>query len=267
MWVCMARSTGMPSTVSGNCRATSSHRMGGPPAFLEQHVTQALAPAVEPYLRRRDRDPEILGDGLVRQAVHVLEYHDAPQLGWQRGDGARQLLEPDGRLDRRLRLRLEGGVDRLLDVLEGLGPAPAPLLHERGGGVGRDAVHPGGELRVAAEALDALPGPEIGLLDHVACVLRVGRHPHCDGAVVDVGAPHKSVERRSVAGSRGIDQPVDLGPQLCGWIRGHSDPCRRCRVTRPGYRVSLWSVWRRSQRQYFFISMRSRSLVRFFIVM
>ena len=33
------------------------------------------------------------------------------------------------------------------------------------------------------------------------------------------------------------------------------------------YRVSLWSVCRRSHRQYFFISMRSRSLVRFLTVM
>ena len=33
------------------------------------------------------------------------------------------------------------------------------------------------------------------------------------------------------------------------------------------YRVSLWTVWVRSHRQYFFISMRSRSFTLFFVVM
>ena len=34
-----------------------------------------------------------------------------------------------------------------------------------------------------------------------------------------------------------------------------------------GQRVSLWRVWRRSQRQYFFISMRSRWFALFLVVM
>src|SRR6266480_2314723 len=88
MCFCIVRSTGVPSTVSGSIRATSSHRMGGPPAFLEQHVAEALPPPVQPHLRRRHRDAEVLGDGLVRQAVHVLEHHGAPQLlGQRRPDG------------------------------------------------------------------------------------------------------------------------------------------------------------------------------------
>ena len=36
---------------------------------------------------------------------------------------------------------------------------------------------------------------------------------------------------------------------------------------KPGYRVSLCTVWVRSQRQYFFISMRSRSFTLFLVVM
>ena len=121
-------------------------------------------------------------------------------------------------------MSLDGHVDRLGDRVEGLDAPAAPLLHQRRGRVGGDAVHPRGELRVAAEALDALPSPEIRLLDHVACVLLVGREPHREGVRIDVGAPHQLVERRPVTFSGGGDQTVDLGPQLCGWVRGHSDP-------------------------------------------
>ena len=56
--------------------------------------------------------------------------------------------------------------------------------------------------------------------------------------------------------------------RLCQPLEGYSRvPGTRTRVGQDGQRVSLWRVCCRSQRQYFFISMRSRSLILFLTVM
>src|SRR5207302_11342772 len=80
-WRRRARSAGAtPSTITGRARDTSSHRMGG---LLSLHREQTLAqPApgpMEPHLGSRLTDPELVGDGLVGQVVHVPEYDDRPQ--------------------------------------------------------------------------------------------------------------------------------------------------------------------------------------------
>src|ERR1041384_3556662 len=84
------------------------------------------------------------------------------------------------------------GVDRVSAVA-------TPLLHRGVGGVRGDAVQPRGELRVTTEAVETLPGPEVGLLHHVASVLLVGRETQRERVRVDVGPADQFVEGRAVA--------------------------------------------------------------------
>jgi hypothetical protein len=64
----------------------------------------------------------------------------------------------------------EGGVVGQLVVT-----VTSPPTQVGGGAVRGDAVEPGRELGVAAEALEATKCPEVRLLHHVACVLLVHR--------------------------------------------------------------------------------------------
>jgi hypothetical protein len=157
------------------------------------------------------------------RTVDVLQDDDGAQLRRELLHGSGELSHPYGRLGRRLGLGVERRLDRLVDRVERLGATPAPLLHQRGGGVGRDAVHPRRELGVPSELSDALPGSEIRLLHHVSRVLLVGRQPHGERVGVDVGAAHQLVERGPVAAASRVDQPVYLCSHLGGWVRGHSD--------------------------------------------
>ena len=142
-----------PRAGSGRPRHTACSRLFPSGLVVVEEVAQALAPAVQAYLGRGHRDPELLGDLLVRQAVDVLEHHQHPQLG-------RQVLERPGEpgqrgrlLRRLLGLGLDAGLDRLLDHgVEGVGPVAPTALHRGVRGVRGDAVQPRGELRVATEA-------------------------------------------------------------------------------------------------------------------
>src|SRR5438034_11669924 len=88
---CTDSSTAAPlSTASGSNRATSSHRTLVPPVRLRvlvEEVAQLLAAPVQAHLGRGHRDPELLGDLLVTQAVDVLEHHEHPELRGQLLDG------------------------------------------------------------------------------------------------------------------------------------------------------------------------------------
>src|SRR6187397_809064 len=111
-----------PSTAPGSSRATSSHRMRGPPTLFVQHVAQLLAAPVEADLGGRDGDAELVGDVLVREAVDVLQDHDGPQLRGQLVEGLGQLGETRGRLGLQVGLGVEAGVGRLVDLVERRGP-------------------------------------------------------------------------------------------------------------------------------------------------
>ena len=99
-----------------------------------------------------------------------------------------------------------GVVDGLEVVGEGFRAMAAPALDVARGRVRGDPVEPGGKGRVAAELPDALPGPEVSLLHHVARVLLVAGETTRERERVDEGAPHQLVERLAVAATGGTDQ-------------------------------------------------------------
>ena len=213
-----------------------------------------------------------------------FRHDERPQLGRQLVDRTRDPFERIGRLGLRRGLAPRAARPAGSNVSSiGSVALPAPLADVGRGGVGRDPVHPRRELGLAAELPDAPPGPQVSVLHHVARVLLVPRQAARQGEGVDEGAAHQLVERSSVTALGGADQ---LG--LFHWLpfRGGSAPTcppaerlRRARRAGPHAvdsrasrlgsitRVSLCTVWRRSQRQYFFISIRSRSFTLLFMVM
>ena len=127
---------------------------------------------------------------------------------------------------------------------------------------------------VAAETADALPRPEVRLLHHVACVLLVRGQPQREVVGVEVRPADELLERpagrRALAaaitvppGLRGSVSAVDQSPLSAPADRGSARGTTRDLAQR----VSLCTVCLRSQRQYFFISMRSRSFTLDFLVM
>ena len=97
------------------------------------------------------------------------------ELGRQLVDRTGDPLERIGRLGLRRGLHLGPRVGGLEGLVDRFGPVPAPLADVGRGGVGRDPVHPRRELGLAAELPDAPPGPQVGVLHHVACILLVPR--------------------------------------------------------------------------------------------
>ena len=166
---------------------------------------------MESDFRRGHRDSELVGDLFVRQAVHVFEHDEHAQLGGQLLERPGELRQQRLRLCRFLGLGVGMQLDHVVDGVERFGAIALPTLHGAVRGIRGDPVHPRGELRVAAEAVQALPGSEICLLHHVACVLLVGREAQCERVGVDVGAAHQFVERRPIPTLGGEDQPVQLG--------------------------------------------------------
>src|SRR5207248_4348802 len=111
------------------------------------------------------------------------------------------------------------------------------------------------ELGLLAEALEALEGPQIRLLHHVSRVFLVSGEPVGEGVHVGVRRPHQLLEGSAVTRLGG-------GHQLC-LVHAFLGP----ESGRRRYRVSRCSVCLWSQRQYFFIWIRSRSFCLFFMVM
>src|SRR5262245_44563366 len=97
MWRWTGAATGAsPSTPPGRRSATCSHRTGRPlltRLVVEELVAQALAAAVKTDLGGRDGDAELIGDGLVREPVHVLEDHDLPERVRERVDRLGELRQ------------------------------------------------------------------------------------------------------------------------------------------------------------------------------
>ena len=238
---------------------------------------------MESDLRRGHRDSELLGDLLVGQAVHVLEHHEHPQLGRQLLERARELGQQRRRLGRFLGLGVDAGLDRVVDGVERVGRDcgvdASPSVYAAFAVIRYSHVVNCASPR---KRLEALPGSEVGLLHHVACVLLVGRESQRERVGVDVGPAHQFVERRSIpiAWRRGPAGRARRAPCGSSFVvisdsrgrRGVTDQYPGGQADRApdggaDQRVSLWRVCRRSKRQYFFISIRSRSFVLFFIVM
>ena len=71
------------------------------------------------------------------------------------------------------------------------------------GAVRRDAVQPGGELGVAAEALEPSVGPQVRLLHHVSRILLAAHQPIGEGVRLGMGGPNQLLERVVVAATGG----------------------------------------------------------------
>jgi len=110
-------------------------------------------------------------------------------------------------------------LDDAVTFLERLVTVLRPATGVGGRGVGRDAVHPRRELRVAAEALQALPGPEVRVLHHVPCILLVTGEPERERERLCVRRANQLVESRSVPVASGGDQ---VGHVL--WHRAFDPP-------------------------------------------
>src|SRR2546423_4925460 len=267
-WCCTASSTGSPtSTARGRIRATSSHRTSNTSPLLEEHVPQALAGPVQADLGRRHRDPELLGDRLMGEVVHVLQDHDGPQLGRELRHGVGEPLVERRRLGAGLGVG-EGTVVNDLGALivERVGPVAAAPLSHRGRGVGRDPVQPRRELRVAAEPAYRLPGAEVGLLHHVARILLVPGQPEGERVRRGVGLADQFLERLLVTVAGGGDQlllaqrvspvvSIPVGLPDGGQRYGAIDRPSVMAAARRRQRVSRWRVCCLSQRQYFLMAM------------
>src|SRR5207302_6975071 len=107
-------------------------------------------------------------------------------------------------------------------------------------------VPPRTQLCDTQEALQTLAGPSIRRLHHVSRVFLVPGEPVGEGVHVGVRLPHQLLEGSAVTRLRG-------GHQLC-LVHASVGP----EVGRSRYRVSRCTVCWRSQRQYFFIWIRSR---------
>ena len=90
---------------------------------------------------------------------------------------------------------------------------PFALAHVGGGAVRGDAVHPGGELRVAAEAPQASVGTEIRLLHHVTRVLFIAGEPEGQGVRIEIRDLDQLIE--------GVPVPVSSGGDQLGHISWH----------------------------------------------
>src|SRR5260370_30675346 len=82
----------LPSTASGSRRATSSHRMAGPPGVdaVVEEVAEAFPGPVQSDLGGGDGDAGLVGDGLVGEAGDVFQHDDLPQPGGGARDGPRR---------------------------------------------------------------------------------------------------------------------------------------------------------------------------------
>src|SRR5258708_4712586 len=94
----------LPSTASGSRRATSSHRMAGPPGVeaVVEEVAEPFAGPVEADFGGRDGDAGLVGDGLVGESVDVFQHDDLPQGVGEALEGLGELFEPGGGVGDRL---------------------------------------------------------------------------------------------------------------------------------------------------------------------
>jgi hypothetical protein len=105
------------------------------------------------------RDAELFSDLLVGEPVYVFQHHQDAQLRGEFVECDRKPVEQRGRLLRTFGLGLGPELDRLFDHrVERFGAMTSAAFHDGVRRVRGDPVHPRTELRVAAEARQALPG-------------------------------------------------------------------------------------------------------------
>src|SRR5262249_40117989 len=147
-----------------NSSMTSRHRTAsyGMALFsLEQTVAQKPTGSMQPDLGGRFGDAEFGGDLIVGKFVDVAQHHHLAQAGWKGGDGAFEPVAQRvgvGVLHRIVLgpLVVDGVVAAELAVA-----VPYGARAHRGGAVRSDAIQPGRELRVAAEAPDRAVGAQV----------------------------------------------------------------------------------------------------------
>jgi hypothetical protein len=214
----------------------------------EQLLTQAAPGTVEAHLGRGLADAELTGDLLVCEVVHVPQHNHHPHLIRKIRQSLDETLAIVGRPGCSLRIALGARLWNL-DVLVELDVgAAAALCDESGRTVHRDAVQPCPEPRVTPELPKLAEGAQVSLLQHITRVVLVADQSQCQGVAV---------------GRRGANQMLEGRPvPVLGLLDDEGEV-----VGLAGQRVSLWTVCCRSNWQYFFISIRSRSFCLFFMVM
>src|SRR5438477_7019425 len=168
-WRRRARSAvAAPSTIPGRALLTSSHRMGALLSQLrEQPLPETAAGPVQVHLGRRLADAELVGDGRMGQVVDVAQDDHRPEAIGELLEGLVQPRSEEFGVGRRLWVVFGPDIGERGLLVELLVAGARPLGHCRGRAVGRDAVHPGREARLAPKALQPLVGPQVGLLHHV----------------------------------------------------------------------------------------------------
>ena len=181
---------------------------------------------MQPNLRCGDGDAELLGDRVVGELVDVSQHHDGAQLGWELIECDQQAVAQLARVcgERRVAVVVlvgDGAVGAELVVT--VSSAPARLGHRS---VRSDAVHPGGELGVASERVEAAVGPEVGLLRDVAGVFGAAGQPQRQGVGVAVRGFDQPGERGVVTVPGGCDV---VGERIRGRYEiGSGDDSQRC---------------------------------------
>src|SRR5207302_773462 len=77
-----------------------------------------------------------------------------------------------------------------------------------------DPVHPGGELGVAAEAVESFVRPQVGLLGHVSRIFLVAGQAEGERVDIRVRRSDQPLESGSITGLSGGDQLVQVDRHL-----------------------------------------------------
>ena len=203
---------------------------------------------MEAHLGRGLADTELTGDLLVREVVYVPQHDHHPHLVRKTRQRLDETLAIVGRPGRSLRIALRARLWNLDDLVELDVRAPPALCDESGRTVHSDAVQPCPESRSRRGTSKLAEGAEISLLQHVTGVVLVADESQCQGVAVGRRCTDQTLEGRPVPVLGLLDEVGEVvGPAV--------------------QRVSLWTVCCRSNWQYFFISIRSRSFCLFFMVM
>src|SRR5581483_4921882 len=192
------------STTCGNSSAIWSHctdvllsvTLSQLPAQWEEALPQSAPGPVEADLGRPFRDTQLGGDGLVGEVVHVTQHHDGAHVGREGLERFGQPRALGGDVRPQLGVDLGPLIDQRVVVREVLVPVARTTGQVRRRAVGRDAIEPRGEGRVATEALEALVGPQIRVLHHVSRILLVPGEPVGERVRLGVRRSHQLIEGR-----------------------------------------------------------------------
>src|SRR5947209_14317121 len=177
---------------------------------LKPHA-QLLQRRVEPALDRAQRNLERVSYLLTCPILKLLHHDPLTQLRRERShrspDGFRPLLRLGRARGRSALVRRQKTLARGLDlVLDASLRAHARTALARDALVDRDAVQPGRDFRLAAEALQIAVGRDEGLLRGVARVLVCAEDAVSQGVNFPLPAAHHFTEGLLVSGKRAFHQ-------------------------------------------------------------